>query len=140
MTAPWNTVAPLRAYLRRARAPASTERWSSPRFIATTRGLMPRWRGIVAASGGRLMGFAFVHSSRDAGRIFTMVEHAVRQWGFCGIKVHGSDAMPTREVCEAARAFHLPILVDVIGQAAVIEMFADAVSGRVVHRPASRQL
>jgi predicted TIM-barrel fold metal-dependent hydrolase len=53
-----------------------------------------------------------------------MVGRAVRRWGFRGIKVHGRDAMPTREVCEVARAFHLPLLVDVIGQAHVVDMLA----------------
>jgi hypothetical protein len=32
--------------------------------------------------------------------------------------------MPTREVCEVARAFRLPLLVDVIGQAHVVDMLA----------------
>jgi hypothetical protein len=32
--------------------------------------------------------------------------------------------MPTREVCEAARAFRIPILVDVAGQAHVVDMLA----------------
>jgi predicted TIM-barrel fold metal-dependent hydrolase len=41
-----------------------------------------------------------------------------------GIKVHGYDALPTREVCEVARAFRLPLLVDVVGQALVVEMLA----------------
>jgi predicted TIM-barrel fold metal-dependent hydrolase len=125
MTAPWNTVAPLRAYLRRARAAGIDRTVVFAPFHSDYAQANAEVARYVAASGGRLMGFAFVHSSRDAGRIFTMVDHAVRQWGFCGIKVHGSDAMPTREVCEAARAFHLPILVDVIGQAAVIEMLAE---------------
>ncbi len=52
-----------------------------------------------------------------------MVAEAVK-WGFKGIKVHGYDAMPTREVCEAAQRYSLPVLVDVIGQAAVVEMLA----------------
>jgi len=124
MTAPWNTVAPLRAYLRRARAAGIDRTVVFAPFHSDYARANAEVARIVAGSDGRLMGFAFVHSSRDAGRIFAMVEHAVRQWGFCGIKVHGSDAMPTREVCEAARAFRLPILVDVIGQPAVIEMLA----------------
>ncbi len=52
-----------------------------------------------------------------------MVKQAV-SWGFRGIKVHGFEAMPTREVCEVARAFHLPLLVDVGGQGEVMEMCA----------------
>src|SRR5262249_16348177 len=79
---------------------------------------------IVARYPNRLIGFAFVHAARDAGRIFDMVKHAVTRWNFRGIKVHGHDAMPTREICEAARAFRLPLLVDVVGQAYVIEMLA----------------
>ena len=53
-----------------------------------------------------------------------MIERAVTAWGFRGIKVHGHDAMATREVCEAARAFRLPLLVDVIGQAHTVELLA----------------
>jgi predicted TIM-barrel fold metal-dependent hydrolase len=43
---------------------------------------------------------------------------------FRGIKVHGFDAMPTREVCEAARRFGLPILVDVVSRPEVVDMLA----------------
>jgi predicted TIM-barrel fold metal-dependent hydrolase len=48
----------------------------------------------------------------------------LQDYGFRGIKVHGYDAMPTREVCEAARAFNLPLLVDVIDQTSIVEMLA----------------
>ena len=41
-----------------------------------------------------------------------------------GLKIHGHEAMPTREVCDAARAFKLPVIVDVAGKAHVIDMFA----------------
>ena len=61
---------------------------------------------------------------RDAGRIRRMVQQAVTQWGFRGIKVHGKDGMLTREVCEVARAFRLPILIDVVDRAEVIDMVA----------------
>ncbi|PWU06303.1 MAG: hypothetical protein C5B51_12695 [Terriglobia bacterium] len=53
-----------------------------------------------------------------------MVEQAVRLWRFHGIKVHGHESMPTREVCETARAMRVPILVDVAGQAQVVDMLA----------------
>jgi predicted TIM-barrel fold metal-dependent hydrolase len=124
MTAPWNTVAPLRVYLRRARAAGIDRTVVFAPFHSDYAQANAEVARIVAASGGRLMGFAFVHPSRDAGRIFAMVEQAVSRWGFCGIKVHGFDAMPTREVCDVARAFRLPILVDVVSQPAVIEMLA----------------
>jgi hypothetical protein len=60
----------------------------------------------------------------DAGRIFQMVERATKLWHFRGIKLHGYEAMPTREVCEAARAFRLPLLADVVGRAEVVDMLA----------------
>lgn len=79
---------------------------------------------IIARYPDRLIGFAFVHPFRDAGHIFDLVRHAIIRWRFCGIKVHGLDAMPTREVCEAAKAFRVPILADVVGQAHVVDMLA----------------
>ena len=55
---------------------------------------------------------------------YSTFERAVKKWRFRGIKLHGYEAMPTREVCEAARAFHLPLLADVIGRAEVVDMLA----------------
>ena len=80
--------------------------------------------GIVRAHPGRLIGFAFVHAERDAGRIKEMVARAVQQWGFRGIKIHGHDAHPTREVCEVARAYRLPLLYDVVGETWRMELLA----------------
>jgi uncharacterized protein len=45
--------------------------------------------------------------------------------GFRGIKVHGHDSLPGRAVCEAARRWGLPILVDVVRRPAIVEMLAD---------------
>jgi hypothetical protein len=53
-----------------------------------------------------------------------MVREAVLQHGFRGVKVHGFEHMPTREVCEAVREFKVPLLVDVAGKTHVIDMFA----------------
>lgn len=124
MTAPWNTDAPMGTYLRRARA-AGIDKTV---VLAPLHGDYPRANAqvaqIVARYPDRLIGFAFVHTKRDAGRIFRMVKHAVTRWNFRGIKVHGFEAMPTREVCETAQAFRLPILVDVVSRPEVIDMFA----------------
>jgi uncharacterized protein len=124
LTAPWNTDAALGPYLRRAREAGIDKTIVFPAFnsdYATANAQLAR---LLPAYAGRLIGFAFLHALREAGRIFQMVQQAVTQWGFRGIKIHGHDAMPTREVCEAAKAFGVPVLVDVAGQTAVIEMFA----------------
>src|SRR6266850_1247243 len=99
LTEPWRTNAPLGAYLRRARA-AGIDRTivlpaSRTDYAAANRELAR----LVAAHRPRLIGFAGLHAARDAGRIHNMVAQAVRDFGFRGLKVHGDEAQPTREVC-----------------------------------------
>ena len=53
-----------------------------------------------------------------------MVREAVEQLGFVGIKVHRHDARITREICEAARQFALPVLYDVMGEVSAVRLFA----------------
>jgi uncharacterized protein len=124
MTAPWNTDAPLQPYLRRARAAGIDKTIIFAPFHSDYAQANTQVASLVARYPKRLIGFAFVHATRDAGRLYDMVAQAVNEWGFRGIKLHGRDAMPTREVCEVARAFRLPLLADVIDQAHVVDMFA----------------
>jgi len=124
MTAPWNTDAPIEPYLRRARAAGIDKTVVLAPLHGNYQQANAQVARIVARYPRRLIGFTFVHCRRDAGKIFGMVKHAVTRWGFRGIKVHGFEAMPSREVCETARAFHLPILVDVISRPEVVDMFA----------------
>lgn len=124
MTTPWNTAAPLEPYLRRAKAAGIDKTVVFPLFHRDYSEANAQLAKIVARYADRLIGFAFVHATRDAGRIFRMIECAVTKWNFRGIKVHGSEAMPTREVCEAARAFNIPMLVDVVGRAEVVDLLA----------------
>jgi len=124
MTAPWNTDAPIEPYLRRARAAGIDKTVIFAPFHNDYSRANAQTAKIAARYPGRLVGFAFVHAIRDAGRIFAMIERAVKLWRFRGVKVHGHDGMPTREVCEAVRTFRLPLLVDVAGRAEVIDMLA----------------
>jgi uncharacterized protein len=124
MTAPWNTIASIEPYLRRARAAGIDKTVVFAPFHSDYAQANAEVARIVERHPDRLIGFAFVHAVRDRGRVFEMVGHAVGKWKFRGIKIHGHDAMPTREVCDAARAFRLPMLVDVVGQASVVEMLA----------------
>jgi predicted TIM-barrel fold metal-dependent hydrolase len=124
MTAPWNTDAPIEPYLRRARAAGISRTVVFAPFHSDYAQANAELARIVARYPDRLIGFAFVHTRRDAGRVFDMVRHCVTRWGFRGIKVHGHEAMPTRELCETARAFGVPVLCDVAGQAYVIDMLA----------------
>ena len=124
MTAPWNTEAAIEPYLRRARAAGIDKTIVVGAFHSDYNKMNAEVARIIARHPGRLIGFVFVHAIRDAGRIFPMVERAVRQWRFRGIKIHGFEAMPTREVCETARALRLPIFVDVVSRPEVVDMLA----------------
>lgn len=128
MTAPWNTDAPIEPYLRRAHRAGIDKTIVFAPFHSDYRQANRQVARIVARYPARLIGFAFVHASRDAGRIFPMVEQA-RRWGFLGIKSHGFEAMPTRELCEAAQAFGMPLLTDVVGRAEIVDMLAPQFPG-----------
>jgi predicted TIM-barrel fold metal-dependent hydrolase len=124
LTAPWNTDAPLGAYFRRARSAGIGRTVVFPPFHSDYAVANAELARTVARHRHRLVGFAFVHAARDAGRIEEMLQQAVTAWGFRGVKVHGHDAMPTRELCEAARKFRLPVLLDVAGQAYISDLIA----------------
>jgi len=72
----------------------------------------------------RFFGFAFVNAEKDSGRVFSMIKHAVQLYGFKGIKVHRHDAHISREICEVAQAFRLPVLYDVMGKVESVELLA----------------
>lgn len=124
MTAPWNTDAPIEPYLRRAQAAGIDKTVILAPLHGNYQQANAQVACIVARHPGRLIGYVFVHARRDVGRIFAMVRHATTRWGFRGIKVHGYEAMPSREICETARAFRLPVLVDIISRPEVVDMFA----------------
>src|SRR5262245_20247066 len=124
LTAPWNTTAPMEAYLRRARRAGIERTVVFPAFHTDHVTANRELARIVARWRPRLIGFAMVNAKSDAGRVREMIREAVARHGFRGLKIHGSEATPTREVCEAAREFKLPIIVDVVGKAHVIDMFA----------------
>jgi len=124
LTAPWNTEAAIEPYLRRARAAGIDKTVVVATFHSDYAKANADVARIIARHPDRLIGFVFVHAIRDAGRIFRMVGGALRKWRFRGIKIHGFDAMPTREVCETARAFRAPIFVDVVSRPEVIDMLA----------------
>ncbi|GAB4413020.1 MAG: hypothetical protein OHK0039_19500 [Bacteroidia bacterium] len=79
---------------------------------------------IVRRDPKRFSGFAFVHAARDAGRISAMIRTAVGEYGFKGIKLHRHDARISREVCEVAQRFRLPVLYDVMGKVSSVHLFA----------------
>jgi predicted TIM-barrel fold metal-dependent hydrolase len=124
LTGPWDTEAHLGRYLARA-ARAGIERTVVfPTFDSDYGSANRRLARIVANAHGRLYGFAFIHPVRDAGRVHALVREAVERFGFRGIKVHRHDDRITREICEAARAFRVPVLYDVMAEVETAELLA----------------
>jgi predicted TIM-barrel fold metal-dependent hydrolase len=124
LTAPADTDAPLTQYLARARA-AGIDR--TVIFSALSTDYQRANRAIarmVRARPRRLMGFAFIHPVADNGRVLTMVAEAAGPLGLIGLKVHRHDGRITREICEAARRYRLPILYDVMDEVAPVELLA----------------
>ena len=124
LTGPWDTDAPLADYLRRADAAGITRTVLLAAFHSDYAVANRQVARIVAAAPSRFIGFAFVDSARDRGRIGRLVAEAVEEYGFRGIKVHRHDARITREVCETARVWRLPVLYDVMGDVASVSLIA----------------
>ncbi len=124
LTGPWDTAAPLEKYLRWAgragiRRTAIFAAFHSDYAVANR-----EVARIVASRPDRFYGLAFVHAARDRGRVGELVKVAIEQYGFVGIKVHRYDARLSREICDVARAFSVPILYDPIGEVSIVELVA----------------
>jgi predicted TIM-barrel fold metal-dependent hydrolase len=124
LSGPWDSDAHLRGYMRDARAAGIARTVLFPVFHSDYTQANRAVARIVAAHPERFYGFAFVHAKRDRGRVGEMIAEAVQAHGFRGIKVHRHDAPISAEICEVARAWGLPILYDVMGEVAQIELLA----------------
>jgi predicted TIM-barrel fold metal-dependent hydrolase len=124
LTGPWDTAAPLTQYMRRAAKAGINRTVIFAAFHSDYARANEEVARIVASRPDRFYGFAFVHAERDRGRVHDLVKVAVERHGFVGIKVHRYDARITREVCEVARAFSLPVLYDPMAEVSVAELLA----------------
>jgi len=124
LTGPWDTRASLAKYLRWASEAGIDRAVLLAAFHSDYAAANREVARIVASRPDRFYGFAFVHPQRVRGRVQEEVNIAVERYGFVGIKVHRYDARITREVCEVARAFSLPVLYDVMGEVSICELLA----------------
>jgi uncharacterized protein len=124
LTGPWDTDATLNDYLRRASHSNVQKTVLFSAFHSDYAVANRAVARIVARLPRRLIGFAFLHAERDRGRIAELVREAVVEHGFRGIKVHRRDARISREICEVARRFSLPVLYDIVGEVSAVHLFA----------------
>jgi uncharacterized protein len=125
LTGPWDTAAPLDKYLVRAARAEITHTVLFSAFHSDYAVANREVARIVSGHPDRFFGFAFVNSVHDRGRVQKLVRQAVEEFGFVGIKLHRYDAPISREVCDAARAFSLPVIYDVMGAVSVCELLAE---------------
>lgn len=124
LTGPWDTYAPLERYLIRARRAGIHRTVLFSVFHSNYEVANRRVARHVLSRPDLFFGFACVHPERDRGRVLRLVKTAVKTYGFCGIKVHRHDGHATREICEVASAFSLPVLYDVMGEIPALELLA----------------
>lgn len=124
LSGPWDTNAPLDEFLRWSRAAGIDRTVLFSAFHSNYAHANREVARIVASRPDLFFGFAFIHPQRDRGRVAAMVREAVVEHGFVGIKVHRYDARITREICEVARAYALPVLYDVMGEVSAVELLA----------------
>jgi len=124
LSGPWDSDARLDTYLREADAAGIERTVVFPVFHSDYLVANRAVAAIVRRRPERLIGFAFVHPVRDRGRVGDLVGEAVTRHGFRGIKVHRNDARISAEICEVARALGVPILYDVMGEVAQVELLA----------------
>lgn len=124
LQAPWTTRADLSAYLERAEEVGIDK---TVVFAITSddyKRANAEVAEIVARYPEKLIGFARIHAERDKGRIDRLLRRAVEDYCFRGIKIHGGEALPTREVCAIAKDLNLPILVDIVGRFEILPLLA----------------
>lgn len=121
---PWDTAAPLRLYLRRAREAGIDRTVLFPAFHSNYLEANRAVGQIVLTNPTRFLGFAFVHPIRDSGRVRAMVQEAIGRFGFRGLKVHRYDARISREICDVAQMYRLPVLYDVMGEVSTVHLIA----------------
>jgi predicted TIM-barrel fold metal-dependent hydrolase len=124
LSGPWDSDAHLGGYMRAARRAGIDRTVLFPVFHSDYAHANRCVARIVARHPDRFYGFAFVHAARDRGRIGELISEAVQRYGFRGIKIHRHDAPISGEVCEVARAWGLPILYDVMGEVAQVDLLA----------------
>ena len=124
LTGPWDTRASLERYVRFAARAGIDRTVLFAAFHSDYAVANREVARLVAARPDRFFGFAFVNPIRDRGRVLQLVDEAINRHGFLGIKVHRHDGRITREVCEAALRFRVPVLYDVVGEVSVVELLA----------------
>jgi predicted TIM-barrel fold metal-dependent hydrolase len=124
MSGPWDTRADLTAYLQRCDAAGIGRSVVFAALAADYRAGNDDVAALLRAHRGRLLAFVFLDGRMSRLDVEREIEKHVLGNGFVGIKCHRHDAPISRAICELAARYQLPVLYDVGGEVASIELFA----------------
>ena len=124
LSGPWDTRADLGAYLRRCDAAGITRSVVFAALQSDYRDGNAQVAQLVEQHQGRLIGFVFLDARMPTSVMAAELRRYVVERGFAGIKLHRGDAPITRKLCELAAALRVPVLYDVMGDVATVELFA----------------
>jgi uncharacterized protein len=124
MLGPWDTRADLTAYLKRCDAASIRRSVVFAALASDYRAGNDDVATLVRKHSPRLLGFVFLDGRMSHEAVNDEIQKHVVGNGFAGIKCHRHDAPITRTICEAAARYQLPVLYDVGGDVASIELFA----------------
>ena len=124
MSGPWDTRADITAYLQRCDVAGITRSIVFAALASDYRAGNDDVAALVQKHHGRLLGFVFLDGRMSPIDVEIEIQKHIIGNGFAGIKCHRHDAPISRAICEAAARYQLPVLYDVGGDVASIELFA----------------
>lgn len=124
LTGPWDTSAPLAKFLRRSAKANISRIIVIPVFHEDSHQANVELARIVRSNPRRLIGFAGINTTTAKGKAGQIVKYAVERLGLRGLKVHRAEGRISREVCNVAKQFRLPVLYDVLGQPGPMDLIA----------------
>ncbi|HKR04879.1 MAG TPA: amidohydrolase family protein [Bacteroidia bacterium] len=124
LTGPWDTNASLDEFMEWSEEAGISKTVLFAAFNSNYSSANEKVSRIVKNFSDKFYGYAFVNAERDKGNIFYMVNKAVQEYNFCGIKCHHYDAPISREICDTARKLSLPVLYDVMAEIPGVELIA----------------
>jgi predicted TIM-barrel fold metal-dependent hydrolase len=124
LTGPWDTSADLGPFLARSARAGIDKTVVLPLFHEDSLKANDELAAVVRSHGGRLIGFAGVHSKKTRGKVAGIVWRAVNRLGFRGLKVHRAESRISREICEVASRYRLPIIYDVFSRPGPMNVIA----------------
>jgi len=121
---PWDTTARLGPYLARASRAGIDRTTIFAAFHSDYRKANDLVGRLIRRRPDRFFGFVFVHAEASRNQVRPFVSDLVARYGFCGLKVHRRHARITREIAEVASDLQLPVIYDVMGEVAPVELLA----------------